>query len=69
MKKLIDVLSKMPVRIGKPTCIIAHTVKGKGVSYIENNKFWHHKVPTPQQLNDATKELNLTKEGIENERE
>jgi transketolase len=68
MKVLIDVLSNVPIRIGKPTCVIAHTIKGKGVSFIENNKSWHHKVPSAQQLNDATKELNLSKEGIENER-
>jgi transketolase len=68
MNDLIGVLSNTPAKKGKPTCIIAHTVKGKGVSFIENNKAWHHKVPTAQQMTDATKELNLKKEDIENGR-
>jgi len=68
MKELTHTLSGTPVKKGKPTCIIAHTIKGKGVSFIENNISWHHKVPTAQQLTDATKELNLKKEIIDNER-
>ncbi|MEG0491947.1 MAG: transketolase [Clostridia bacterium] len=35
---------------GKPHCLIAHTVKGKGLPYAENQKEWHHKVPTAEQL-------------------
>jgi len=68
MKELIDVLSHTPVQSGKLTCIVAHTVKGKGVSFIENNKSWHHKVPSASQLADAKKELDLKKEDAENER-
>jgi transketolase len=68
MKELTHILSNTPVKMGKPTCVIAHTIKGKGISFIENNKSWHHNVPTAQQLIDATKELNLMKEDIENER-
>ena len=68
MKELIDVLSHTPVQSGKPTCIVAHAVKGKGVSFIENNKSWHHKVPSASQLADAKKELDLKKEDAENER-
>ncbi|MEA4929528.1 MAG: transketolase [Candidatus Limiplasma sp.] len=35
---------------GKPHCLIAHTVKGKGLPFAENRKEWHHKVPTAEQL-------------------
>ncbi|OGO43853.1 MAG: transketolase [Chloroflexi bacterium RBG_16_58_8] len=42
---------------GMPAAIIAHTVKGKGVSFMENNVDFHGKAPTPQQLEIALKEL------------
>ncbi|MTD13238.1 transketolase [Nakamurella sp. YIM 132087] len=43
---------------GKPVAVIADTIKGKGVSFIEDRVEWHHKVPTAQQVEDALKELN-----------
>ena len=44
---------------GKPTCIIANTVKGKGVSFAENKPAWHHGVPTKEQLQAAAAELGV----------
>ncbi len=43
---------------GKPYAIIAQTTKGKGVSFIENNKSWHQKVMTTDEYNRAIKEIN-----------
>lgn len=42
---------------GKPHVILAHTVKGKGVSYMEGNYAWHGKAPNAEQLEIALKEL------------
>lgn len=42
---------------GRPTVLIANTVKGKGVSFMENNVKWHHKVPTEQEYMQAKAEL------------
>jgi transketolase len=42
---------------GKPTVIIAHTVKGKGVSFMENNPKFHGVAPTPEEVELALKEL------------
>jgi len=42
---------------GKPTVVIARTVKGKGVSFMENNPDFHGKAPTPEQAEQALKEL------------
>jgi transketolase len=42
---------------GRPTCIIAHTIKGKGVSFMEGDYNWHAKVPTDEELARATVEL------------
>jgi transketolase len=43
---------------GKPTCVVAHTVKGKGVSYMENNPKFHGNAPTADELKLALQELN-----------
>ncbi|OGO03018.1 MAG: transketolase [Chloroflexi bacterium RBG_13_53_26] len=42
---------------GRPTAIIAHTIKGKGVSFMENNVDFHGKAPTPEEADRALKEL------------
>lgn len=42
---------------GKPTAVVAHTVKGKGVSFMENNPEWHGVAPKPEQVNAAVAEL------------
>lgn len=43
--------------LGKPLCIIAHTIKGKGVSFMENNLIWHYRDPQGEAYEDALKEL------------
>ena len=52
-------LSRLPVEAGKPSCIIANTVKGKGVSFAENQPAWHHGVPSKEQLAAAAGELGV----------
>ena len=42
---------------GKPTCVVAHTVKGKGVSFMENNPKFHGVAPTPDEVKLALQEL------------
>lgn len=41
-----------------PLCVVAHTIKGKGVSFIENNNSWHHAFLSEKQYNQAKSELN-----------
>jgi len=48
----------LPFEKGKPSVLIAHTVKGKGISYMENVLKWHHGVPSEEQYNQAIAELN-----------
>jgi transketolase len=43
VKALKDTFNELPLEAGKPSAIICHTVKGKGVSFVENNLNWHHK--------------------------
>jgi len=56
---LLETFSTVPLVTGKPTCIIANTVKGKGVSFAENKPAWHHGVPTREQLSLAAEELGV----------
>lgn len=57
VEQLVNVLSKTPKTFGKPTLILANTVKGKGVSFAENQVGWHHRVPTEEEYNLAMEEL------------
>lgn len=43
----------------KPLCIVANTIKGKGVSFMEDQASWHHGVPNAEQFEQAMKELTL----------
>lgn len=54
--QLTDALSK-PAEQGKPTCVIANTIKGRGVSFMENVAKWHHGVPSEAELKQALAEL------------
>ena len=42
---------------GKPSVVLAHTVKGKGVSFMENNILWHYRTPQGEEYEAALKEL------------
>lgn len=55
--ELLDVLSAVPFRPGKPTFVIAHTHKGHPISYMSNNVAWHHRVPTGAEFAQALDEL------------
>jgi len=54
---LLDALTHLPYEPGKPNCLIAHTHKGQGVSFMRDRAEWHHGVPTAAQLEAALKEL------------
>jgi transketolase len=54
MQKLFQ---KIPFQKYKPSCVIAHTIKGKGVSYMENILDWHYKSPKQADVTAALKEL------------
>ena len=57
MQQVVEALEKAKRGTGKPVVIIAETVKGKGVSFMENNPDFHGKAPSPEQLEQALKEL------------
>src|SRR5450755_502663 len=63
MKQVVEALEnakgKAKTASGKPTVIIADTVKGKGVSFMEDQAGWHGKTPNVEELNKGLKELGL----------
>lgn len=58
-QQLLGVLSQFPNANGKPTAIIAHTVKGKGASFMEDDNNWHYRIPTADEVIQAQKELGV----------
>jgi transketolase len=54
---LIRLLQQLPDGSGKPVAIIANTVKGKGVSFMQDDNNWHYRVPTTDEVRAARKEL------------
>ena len=55
--ELISTFTSIPFHPGKPNCVIAHTEKGRGVSFMTNRPEWHHKVPSDRELQEAIEEL------------
>jgi transketolase len=52
-----QILSGIPFELGRPSCVIAHTVKGKGVSFMENTLLWHYRSPQGEEFEAALAEL------------
>ena len=59
VKALEEVFATLPFEKWKPSLVIAHTIKGKGVSFMENNVKWHHGVPDKEQYEKAIAELDM----------
>jgi transketolase len=62
---LVDLFEQLPFETGKPNLVLAHTTKGKGVSFIEDKVPWHHKVPTETEFEIALRELGLAEKDLE----
>lgn len=56
-KQIAAALQAVPMTPDRPTCIIAHTVKGKGIGFMEGELAWHYRAPSAAQLVTATEEL------------
>lgn len=59
ISSLIKILSSVPDGSGKPIAIIAHTIKGKGVSFMEDDNNWHYRIPNAEEVKLAKKELGV----------
>jgi transketolase len=54
-------VTQLPFEAGRPSCIVAHTVKGKGVSFMENKLLWHYRAPLGDDMTKALAELEQAK--------
>lgn len=57
MQSILEALAEFPAANNKPTAIIANTIKGKGVSFMEDDNNWHYRIPTLEEVEMAQKEL------------
>lgn len=56
-KQISDALKSLPFASGAPSVLIAHTIKGKGIDFMENDLAWHYRSPNAEQLERALREL------------
>jgi len=61
LRTVEEAVTQVPYEQGRPSCIIAHTIKGKGVSYMENKLLWHYRAPMGEDLTTALAELEQSK--------
>jgi len=54
---LRSALESLPFESGKPSCLVAHTTKGKGVGFMENTVLWHYRIPRGAEFDAALAEL------------
>ena len=64
---IADALRAVPFESGRPSCIIAHTVKGKGVSFMEDKLLWHYRAPLGDDRSTAMRELGVVEGDQEDE--
>ena len=67
VERLAELFDGLPMGSGSPQLVVAHTTKGKGVSFIENNAAWHHRVPSADEYEKAMTELNAKLEEVGND--
>ena len=59
MQQVVAAFSRIPSASGKPVAVVAHTVKGKGVSFMEDDNNWHYRIPTADEVGVACAELGV----------
>jgi len=57
LEEIEGFLKKVPLEKDRPSCVIAHTIKGKGVSFMENKLLWHYRSPDADEMAKALAEL------------
>jgi transketolase len=65
LDQVANALSQIPFEVGKPSVVIAHTVKGKGISFMEHQLKWHHGVPSDEEMIKANEELDQQLQKLE----
>jgi len=56
---LLDAFGRLPFEPGKPNMVVAHTIKGKGIRFMENVPIWHYRLPNPEEMKTACRDLGM----------
>jgi transketolase len=59
-RQILDAVQHVSVQQQQPTMVVAHTVKGKGISFMEDDNNWHYRIPTAEEVQLARVELGIT---------
>ncbi len=59
MAALVAALARVPDGSGKPIALVAHTVKGKGVSFMEDDNNWHYRIPKAEEVEESARQLGV----------
>ncbi len=65
VEEISSALSTLPSQVGRPSVIIAHTVKGKGVDFMEDRLAWHYKSPSDAQFTQAIAQVDAAYQALE----
>ena len=57
LQEIEKACADIPFVRGRPSCVVAHTIKGKGVSFMEHNLLWHYRTPVGEEYDRALVEL------------
>jgi len=57
--QIAETFAALPFEVGRPSVVIAHTTKGKGISFMENQLLWHYRSPNDEMLAQAIGELEM----------
>ena len=64
MSQIVDALDAVPFEKGRPSLILAHTIKGKDICFAESIAKWHHGVPSQQEYEQAKTALEKKREEL-----
>jgi transketolase len=64
IQALIDLFEDLPFQLEKPNLVLARTIKGKGISFMENQVHWHHRVPNDDEYKLALEELDNAEKAL-----
>ena len=59
ISELLDTFGRLPFEPGKPNLVVAHTIKGKGIRFMENVPIWHYRLPNPEEMKMACRDLGM----------
>ena len=60
LDEIQSALDGIPFEFERPSCVVAHTVKGKGIAFMEDKLLWHYRTPQGEEFEAALRELGVS---------